>query len=365
MISSQQQTHLTTIKHGLKNKLTTTVQCRKVPNLPPGWCMDDNFVPRYLGKDVIDDPENNMTTFEVRQYTHDGFQKCLANKTLVFIGESRVRYQLMNLASFLKTKKFMRCKDHMSYDYTQTEPDEECLVINEKTIADGGWTDRYMKSTQLLSDSHHFDVEHETSHAIPENQNSLCDCYRPAGGGFVPNHWFENRYIKRSTRYGEINLIFLQNFQNLISLNEDYPPFSPFYSNSSHRCPPGNCERWGKGNSINAFAGDMNATLYEILPLLNTTHAFMNRGWAGYTPDISCHIEKFAMDHPEIDVTYLTNPPGGGLDDRNLRCNIKYLDRTTPAQGAQEWYWDDLHALGILNEEYNHQLIKMLCPIEK
>ena len=110
-ILSQQSTHITTIKPGLKNKLTTTVQCSKVPNLPPGWCMDDNFVPRYLGKDIIDQPEKDtkkningtstpeFTTFEVKQYTHDGFQKCLANKILVFIGESRVRYQLMNLIS--------------------------------------------------------------------------------------------------------------------------------------------------------------------------------------------------------------------------------------------------------------------------
>ena len=93
----------------------TSVKCRIVDNLPLGWCLDDNHVPRYLGKGIITNTSITAeTAFDVLHYTHAGFEKCLANKTIVIIGESRTRYQYMHLASFMKTKSFMKCQDHAS-----------------------------------------------------------------------------------------------------------------------------------------------------------------------------------------------------------------------------------------------------------
>ena len=45
------------------------------------------------------------------------------------------------------------------------------------------------------------------------------------------------------------------------------------------------------------------------------------------------------------------------------RCDVGVLDRTTMNGGVDpSWYWDHAHVLGILNEQYNHQMIKMVCP---
>jgi len=96
--------------------------CNRMPSLvPDNWCLDDSMVPRYMGdKDDVNKP------IDVKLFTYDGFNNCLANKTVVFIGDSRVRYQYMHLASYLKTKKFMKCDDQSPY--TNTKNDKECLL---------------------------------------------------------------------------------------------------------------------------------------------------------------------------------------------------------------------------------------------
>ena len=56
---------------------------------------------------------------------------CLANKTIVFIGDSRVRYQYMNLAYFLMSSRFMRCDDHPTCKKGLTQPDKDCYLIGD------------------------------------------------------------------------------------------------------------------------------------------------------------------------------------------------------------------------------------------
>jgi hypothetical protein len=102
--------------------LEESLHCVKSLSLPNGWCMDSNMVPRYVGPDC-----SNVTTI-VRKYTHEGFSKCLANKTVVFIGDSRVRYQYMHLAGLLTYKRFMKCADQLSYQ-NRTDSDQECYLI--------------------------------------------------------------------------------------------------------------------------------------------------------------------------------------------------------------------------------------------
>lgn len=99
-------------------------------------------------------------------------------------------------------------------------------------------------------------------------QSSLCDCYRPPK--FNPKLTYENRFIKRSTRYGETNLIYLQNFKNNIRMNRAFPPYAP-YSSASQSCIPGQSR-----DRINAFEGDLKAIMWKVLPMLNATHAFIN-----------------------------------------------------------------------------------------
>jgi hypothetical protein len=74
-------------------------------------------------------------------------------------------------------------------------------------------------------------------------------------------------------------------------------------------------------------------------------------------------------------IAYLSNPPDKFLhtkpkrhvdevDPTNLNCPLDYLDRTTMAKDVPlDWYGDVLHVLSILNEEYNHRLVEMICPL--
>ena len=80
--------------------------------LPEGWCLsNESNMPFYVGHEPKNAATRSTRSF-VRHYNHKGYERCLANKTVVFIGDSRVRYQFMYLASYLSSKKHMKCKDY-------------------------------------------------------------------------------------------------------------------------------------------------------------------------------------------------------------------------------------------------------------
>mmetsp|Transcript_9921 Transcript_9921/g.14722 ORF Transcript_9921/g.14722 Transcript_9921/m.14722 type:complete len:418 (+) Transcript_9921:88-1341(+) len=337
--------------------------CTDNITVPNNWCIDNDQTPRYVGN--IEWPPRM-----IQHYTHEGYDKCLAEKTIVFIGDSRVRYQFMNLAAFLKFKRFMKCHDYININQEPTHYDPECYLIDHKDRGQldqkmewRGWTPWYQQSTILLD-----------SNEVEYQQSGLCDCFRLPSGRVNPKQTYENRYIKRSTRFGETNLIYLQNFENLIRLNQEYPPFSPFLP-TQKRCKPGEC---GSGNRTNAFEGDLNATLWNMLPRLNTTHAFVNLGWEHTAEfqqqsDFSCVIRDFERHFPDIKLFLISHPPPtNDLDDpvhhfdaTKLKCDANVLDRSIVNKNVpKDWYWDTQHVLSILNEEYNHQMVEKICPLK-
>jgi len=367
------------------NRSTTilSIQCNNTNELPQGWCLDNNAVPRYI--DIVNDVHNTssreeetQSTIELSRYSVEGFEQCLANKTVVFIGESRVRFQYMHLGLMLKTGKFMNCQDRDSYDM-------ECLGIALKQsvwkswVGDGNvasynnasdWNDMFKYSTIMLNsyEQEHYNQSQSTMHHGGDNNNrqvSLCDCFR-VPNEYAYDHHFENRYTRRNTVFGEINLIYLQNQRDRISMNKDFPPYVPFYNPNNKRCKPGECGRWSTGDSTNAYVGNLKSSLYDIIPLLNTTHLFVNSGW-DFERDISCELKEFSKSHPDIKVTYLSQPLDISgkvqmLDPRKMKCKIDTIDRTSMTEGVpQSWYVDSVHVWSILNEEFNHQLIKMIC----
>ena len=279
-------------------KYIYSIKCTIVDNLPTGWCMDiDNQTPRYLGSSH----QNNHspattaaaaigTTYEILHYTHAGYDKCLSNKNILFIGESRTRYQYVHLLHYLKNERFMKCQDRkVDNDKDNKEADiidEDCYVINEKMAPPhdgtfGKWNSWFKDSTASLQQQ-----QHSTT-----TQDSLCDCYRPPDATTPrSNHrWYDNRYTKRVTPHGMTNLIYLGNNRDFMSVNQDYPPYSNFYlddiedidsagdsdnnreGKKEKRCRPGECGRayQGDGVNVNAFTGSMMDTVETVLPLLN------------------------------------------------------------------------------------------------
>eukprot|EP00804_Cyclotella_cryptica_P026884 CCRYP_017605-RA/>CCRYP_017605-RA protein AED:0.06 eAED:0.06 QI:0/0/0/1/0/0/2/0/313 len=307
--------------------LFDTVPCTLNRRMPNQWCMDVSGTPRYLGNTSFDN-------LAVRRYNHQGIEKCLANKTIVFIGDSRVRYQFLHLAGFLKRNRFMKCQD---YDIS-TNPvhnsstlDDDCYLIDQKHHASmkaNDWKSFYEESTKMT----------ESGHTESNGQQySLCDCFRSVP--FIATTTYENRFIKRKTAYEQ-------------------------------RCKPGECSA---SNRTDAFTGNTGNALW-LLPSLNATHSFVSQGWGNlsHTDDISCAIKDFEHHHPEIAVYLISHPrrrtdrssPSVFFDEDKLECKVKSLDRTMMSKDVPlEWYWDDLHVLSIMNEEFNHQLIENICPI--
>jgi hypothetical protein len=174
--------------------------------LPNGWCLEEESqTPRYfldsntyssnkvnhhttaLSGDSLSSSSSSSSSspiVTIQHYTHKGYEMCLANKTIVFIGDSRVRYQYMNLAHFLISplSRFMRCDDHPTCKKGLIQPDKDCYLIGDGRGGRGmPWEDWYKNSTNSLSDT---------------NQLHLCDCYRHTPLKPKLHLTFENRFIK-------------------------------------------------------------------------------------------------------------------------------------------------------------------------
>ena len=370
--------------------------CAKSSELPPNWCFDNNKDPHYFpfgassvrtsgvddagSREYINNYITANETIEIKDFTHDGAQRCLANKTIIFIGDSRVRYQWMNLASFLKRKKFMKCED----DYNSQEPDKECLLLLHNK-AGGSWSDWYNISTRMLTDDD-VNVNNHTQlmgSIYDENQTALCDCSRPDKRGIQwQSHNIENRYVKRKTKYGQINLVYLLNFIDLVQFGEDFPPYSSF--DSSKCCEPG-----GKcGRLINAadpipcktaFSGNTNESLWGAIPQFfsnyHNLHLFVNLGWEKHynlqkQSDLAYSLQEFGRKYPAVKPYLISHPPTrhnvndpSVLFDASIFNKDLLFDRTTiNTKVPTSWYLDDVHLNSILNREYNQQLLRILCP---
>jgi len=315
-------------------------------NLPDGWCFDDEQMPRYFGVRGL---ESDGT---LAYHTHAGYNRCLANKNILFIGDSRVRYQYMHLASYLKSGgTFMRCSD------TSPVSDEECYLIHEKMyshrLGSDGWKEWYQNTTEMLNEE--------------GLQTSICDCDRPLDS--FPSFTHENRFTTTRTPYGDINLIYLQSYQDLIRIHRGFPPFGGGPGFTESPCVPGYCE-----SVDDAYVGNLTSTLDTLIPLLGVTHAFVNLGWEHLYPfpsqsELSCDLLDVQTRHPGVTINLISHPPQRKRRNTkppaydSLKCGVDVLDRTSPTYKVpKRWYWDENHVLGVLNREYNQLLVNKVCP---
>jgi hypothetical protein len=318
--------------------------CTSNNKLAPSWCMDAEGTARFIG----DTKADGNGTIHKMYYNRNGFEQCLANKSVFFIGDSRVRYQFMALAAFLKSGKWMKCQDYIGLGISENQTDPSCLLIDE-TMNTGGWNKWYQETTQSLNSN--------------TTQEMICDCSRKTP--FKTATTYENRFLQRKTPFGLIKVTYLQNFVNEISMHAEFPPHSPFgHMDQQGRCSPGLCDHLPKSE------GTINTTLWEQLYQLQPTHIFASLGWeqvfnSDQVSQFSCDLEMFERHNPSTKVFVISHPPRFGRKPKlpPLRCNVSVLDRTTPAYDVPKtWYWDGLHVRSILNQEYNHMMIKKICP---
>jgi hypothetical protein len=302
-----------------------------------GWCQDDNddYYLRHNGK-------SNETSS--RLPSHRKTEACLANKHLIFIGDSRVRFAYMALADYLKHRRWMKCQDQVQFNLS----DLSCFLIDPN---------HYRKRMQSNSYNQYFNISNQMLTEMG-TQEELCDCGREEP--FHSTTTSENRYLRRKTPFGEIRITYLQSFKGVLQLHLDqFPPGVPFESEKA-RCKPGTCMQARTNISIvPAF--------YDIVTKLEPTHLIANAGWPDF--DISCDLKQFNDAFPSVEVAYVSAPAikrhRSRMDFEHLhKCiqNISVLDRTAMSMsGRSDWYWDKLHVLSILNRQFNVQLLEYLC----
>jgi len=340
------------------------------------WCrhVDDGSL--YPVPMPIINRTAGMGLYRHTERTHAGVEHCLANKSIVFVGDSRVRFQYISMATFLTRGEWMQCQDE------QSAVDPFCWLlgnVNEKKFSNEQWNDWY-RDTNAHLNGNSIDSLHPTNgtNATTQQQTEICDCYRR-----VPFNIFstvENRYLTRHTPYGTIRVTYMQKFRKRLNIHKEFPPLTPLEgfggsngnisnTNSTTRCEPGFCDH------------PYEKLLWQdVVPQLQATHAVLSPGaWVDY--DSSCELRDFlAANHSDIDTYYLYNPAGrhGAVipfppirhPPTQWECNPTtstrwtFLDRYQLSNGAPTaLYWDPVHSLSALNRAYNHQWLDAMCGI--
>ena len=316
------------------------------------WCLDTEGTVRYVGTTrAAKQHDDENETFWIPYRTHAGVEQCLANKHVLFIGDSRVRYQLMALLDFLKRRAWMRCEDEAQLAGSaepNKEVDPSCFLINhehDEVMQAKDWNEFYNISTSMLQEDN--------------IQQSECDCYRCVP--FYPRCTVENRYIRRRSSYGTSHITYLQSFASLLQMHVDqFPPPHPMDVTNVTRCAPGSCSQ------PHTFYG-IPSDLPKILPLFQPTHVIAQAGWK--LADISCELEQLATNYPGIANVYMINHMATRFMNvpraiPALKCpNVTTLiDRQSMTTGIPKFfYWDKVHMLSAANRELNEQLLDHLC----
>ena len=323
------------------------VQARESPHK---WALDKEGTVRYIGDGRLFDIDSETSGKTYRSFA--GYQQCLANKHVVLIGDSRVRYQYMALADYLTTGQWLRCLDYNDID---------------KSFGDNG------TSSTVGSNSSCFLIDHEYSTSLTWNDwytqsaawiNDECDCHREPR--FAPGTTFENRFFRTITPFGPIKITYLQNFEDSVKFHAEFPPFAPLdagNSTNNTRCQPGYCSH------PPILQLSTSETLLEIVPKLQVTHVFANTGWKyqdGAAPQtLGCVLQKFRIENPTIAAFAVTHPWEQGAAMTQVPqhgCDAAIFDRLTATVGVpKSWYWDRIHSLSIVNQELNHMLLDMVC----
>jgi hypothetical protein len=311
--------------------------CEGSNKLAPSWCLDDAGVARYTGG-------SNRTIYR----TLSGYERCLANKTVVLVGDSRLRYQYMTLVAFLKSGNWMTCQDYDRItpprEDNGTNVSPECFLIDHEhhqAMRTESWTEWYAKTNEFINDDPH--------------QEELCDCSRRFP--FAESTTFENRFFRRRTAHGIIQVNYLQAFVDKAGIHADFPPHAPY--NVQGRCEPGNC------TGPSQEPANTLTFLNQTLPLLNATHVFVQPGWTIH-PDFPCRLDEFARAHSSIDMYFAPHPLSrdNPSPSQHNCTNVRTYDREPPTQNIpKDWYWDRVHVLSIVNQEFNHLLLDKLCGL--
>jgi hypothetical protein len=293
------------------------------------YCKDETGVWRMMNRTPM-------------RWTTEGMRKCLANKHIMLIGDSRTRFQYISLASALIYGVFPQLKEG------RTDPKAQVLPWLLK-VAPRRWPAYYAETNSFL----HTNISHE-----------LCYCYRPGSVSQAR----ENRFLRVQSEFGDIQITYLQTFVDKVYLG---PTFPPFLENGNMSClinacdPDAIAEDTGK-SELRFHVAQLLASgmLDQFCPKI--THLFASTGWKD--ADIGCNLTKFSERTGAR--TWNIRPPFTTLEkwtlpiNANQSCNASILDRTmfTLKAPPRLYLGDSIHVGSSLNEEFNHMMLDEICP---
>ena len=299
--------------------------CGDFDSSTSSWCLDETEKWRYMNTSK-------------RRRTWRGIHKCLANKRVMMVGDSRTRMQFLSLASAALRKAFPSCPN-LLVDETY-----HCLGFKS-------WSEFYNQTHEYFS---------------TPNSTEACYCHRKL-------EWYsiarENRFIRIATKYGNVSLDYLQNFVNYLYLGSSFEPFNE----GSPACEPGNCYFPNPVGNQKEYFGPTMQVLMDHIGKFNppVTHLFVHAGWG--SEDLGCDIVKLRAK-TSIKAWAMTAPfqwqQQHELADPSTwvqSCNVSIYDRTTMTKdpiALQLYLVDRLHLGPNGEEEVNHALLDLVCPTQ-
>lgn len=297
-------------------------KCKPNTRLPSGWCVEEKAEKwRYV----------NQTH---RRRTLKGTKKCLANKHVVLIGDSRTRFQYLALVAALVKGAYPQCHEHLAKNSS------DCHLQGRGV---GKWN-KYLVSTNAELNL--------------VGQVELCHCYKGNSDATMR----ENRYFALSTQFGPIHVSYFNTISNSLTLEKHFPPFSN-YSDRPERCQPGTCRL--TPDEVGPMS--VSDVLLKIVPVFNpkVTHVFAAGGWKTF--DIGCNITQLSRDHG-VKAWYQSAPKPNGMfemfdwPEPPQGCNPPLFDRTTMTLEPPPWsYRDSAHPYSSMNEEFNMFMLDVIC----
>jgi hypothetical protein len=307
-----------------------------VSNIIHNWGIDvEHATYRYV-------PGNN-TNGKRRTYT--GYLKCLANKHILLMGDSRVRSQYLALTSYIAHGKWPRCKEESKIGGNSNNQSVDCFLVRDELP----WTEFFNVTNIYLNQN-------------PQAHES-CYCYRIKLDGTIR----ENRFFTfNNPTFGEgpIQISYLQTFYGPYYFGLAFPPFN---DPTIPKCKIGRCF-----HNKEITTPTLNNETLSIIEKLKITHLFASTGWR--ETDIGCLLSQFEARTgiKSYEITHLSwkgrleGIPFYKVISQSVisqSCNAKVFDRYTPTLGMrpEQFAKDRLHVLGSANEELNHLLLDILC----
>lgn len=308
------------------------------------WCFDENLRPRYF-----DENKKPKLIWDI-----DSTRTCLNNKHIVFIGDSRVRYPYLDFIYFLTFGNFTNCVhpfvpfQNLSFNYESEAIayKDACCFSNEGCF----------RNYQVFFDFPRLVFnKYKALHS-----REYCDCLRKRWDLPKLHYIYENRFFQLTLPGISLRLSYFQNFLDSVRLNRTI--IAREFNISKILL---------KNSTTQVTYHKTTEALEQIVLNINPTHVFLNTGWL--ERDISCLIKNFTDTKLHAsNIIYIRNPwklknsykeplPGKKI---NLTCNkIPVFDRFEITRNLNESaFWDDLHVLTPVNEEFIHQMLTIICP---